>query len=250
MSKVQFSVLSYYPSIVNDENINVGLLFYISDTNGRYFYISENTKRLQSFDDELDVKFMMNYLKGIKEEWEESLFGIGNDMSIESFIYNYGNELRFGTVQSAIVEDATLFIEETKKMNFRFDYDIKDRPTEVSVKRYIKNLLKSNSIGYSTKSVFGGFDENVKYDFVINNYGFKSFIVDDNTNLQTQLMNLKGWAYTAQTNNSSHGFKTVFIVDSDRNDSDYKRARTILESQAMVIGSSDVVSFIQKMKMA
>lgn len=111
MTEIQFCVLSYYPSIMNDENINVGFLFYNLDTKERYLYIFRNHKRLENFDDEIDVDFLMAYLKGVKENWEDSLFGTGDNGSVESFIYSFGNELRFGKIRSSKVEDARAFIE-------------------------------------------------------------------------------------------------------------------------------------------
>lgn len=245
MNSIQFSVLSYYPSIICDENINVGLLFFNEDTGDRYFYVLKNTRRLENFDDELDMKFMLTYLNGMKSDWEGNLFGGDNNKSVESFIYNYENELRFGGVQYSKVDDPKSFIDETIKMYFRFDYPVEERPSEDSVKRYIKNLLRSNSIKYSVKSVDGGFEERVSYDFVVNNYGFKSFIVDENTDLQRQYMNLKGWAYTAQKNKESNGLETIFILDSNRADAGFLTARKILESGATIMSSKDVVPFVQ-----
>lgn len=245
MTEIQFCVLSYYPSIMNDENINVGFLFYNLDTKERYLYIFRNHKRLENFDDEIDVDFLMAYLKGVKENWEGSLFEAGNNSSVESFIYNFGNELRFGKIQSSKVEDARAFIEETKKMVFRFDYERAARPSEESIKKYIKKLLKANSIEYSIKDGSGGFSEKVSYDFVVKNYGFKSFLVEDNSDLRRQLLNYKGWAYTALKNRDSSGLETVFVVDSDRTDDSYKTALKILESAARVMKPSEVFPFVQ-----
>ena len=245
MNNIQFSVLSYYPSIINDENINVGLLFYNADTKQRMFYTTENLKRLQSFDDELDVKFMMTYLCGIKEEWEASLFGMGNECSVESFIYNYGNELRFGKIQNAIVDNPDSFFEETKKMYFRFDYDLSSRPSEESIRKYIKTLLKANSIKYSSKRIPGRFEEEINYDFVVGSYGFKSFVIDENSDVQRQYMIYKGWSYTAQLNEELRGLKTIFVIDSERTDENFIRAKTMLEFNARIIKPSEVIPFIK-----
>lgn len=245
MTNIKFCVLSYYPSILNDENINVGLLFLNVDTKERSFYTLRNTKRLASFDDEIDMDFMMTYLKGVKEDWEGDLFCPSRDEDVESFIYNFGNELRFGRIQSSMVEDSKAFIEDTKRMVFRFDYEKSERPNEESVKKYIKRFLVSNSIEYSS-TMSGGFEEKVNYDFIVNNYGFKSFVVDDGSNVQRQFLNYKGWAYTAKMNEEAKGIKTVFIVDSERFDDNYRTMIRILESSATVMKSSEVFSFIRE----
>ena len=49
MTDVEFTVLSYYPSLVNDENINVGLLFFSKELNHRSFYALKNIKKACCF---------------------------------------------------------------------------------------------------------------------------------------------------------------------------------------------------------
>lgn len=121
MTDVEFTVLSYYPSLVNDENINVGLLFFSKELNHRSFYTLRNIKRLAAFDDELDIDFIKDYLAGMKSEWEKS------DCDVATFTYNSGNELRFSSSRHASVDNINEFMDETIKMNFRFDFPIKDR---------------------------------------------------------------------------------------------------------------------------
>lgn len=132
-------------------------------------------------------------------------------------------------------------------MVFRFDYEKTERPSEESIKKYMKKLLKSNSIEYYVKDVSGGFAEKVFYDFVVKNYGFKSFLVEDNTDLSRQLLNYKGWAYTALKNKDSSGLETVFVIDSDRTDDSHKTALKILKSEARVMKPSEVFPFVQSL---
>ena len=51
MSIVRFSVLSYYPTFLTNENINIGLLFSIEDTNQGFFHSIKNWERAKAFDD-------------------------------------------------------------------------------------------------------------------------------------------------------------------------------------------------------
>ncbi len=246
MNDIQFSILSYYPSIANDENINVGMLFYRPETNEKRFYVTTNFKRLGSFDDELDVDFMKSYLEGVKIDWENS-----ENKTIEDFTYNFCNELRFGRKQYSYADKGfDEFIGTALKMYFRYDFVKSERPSEKDVRKYVRSLLHSNSISFSTKSIDGGFNERVNYDFVIDEFGFKSFFADDSTNFNRHYMNLKGWAYTARKNKENRGVKTVFIVDCERNDDAFRRAKSILSSEAYVISSGEVIPFIQKQKMA
>ncbi len=235
MTDVEFTVLSYYPSLVNEENINVGLLFFSKDY--RFFYILRNTKRLGSFDDELDIEFMKDYLAGIKSGWETGNCGVAE------FTYNYGNELRFSAIRHASVENIDEFVQETIKMNFRFDFPVKERPGSESIKRYLKDLLRNSGIKFSSHAVQGSFGEKINYDFIVNNTGFKSFVVDENTVVNQQINNYKGWALTAELNKSK-GVSSVFILDSDRADDSFRVVKNILSSYGTVIKSSDALNYI------
>ena len=83
MCKVQFSALSYYPSIVTNENVNVGILFHNLATDERTFHIMKNWNRLESFDDELDIEFMKKYLYGIKNECERNLMNNNKELDLQ-----------------------------------------------------------------------------------------------------------------------------------------------------------------------
>ena len=250
MFNVKFSIMSYYPSVLNNENINVGLLFHAEQENYRFFYTIDNYKRLESFDDELDIVFFKDYLKGVKESWEGcDLFCQSCAKNIESFVYNYGNELRFSNVMSANVDDIESFVNETIKMNFRFDFPNKERPSGESIKKYLKKFLKCNSIEFSSNSVKGKFEEDINYDFVVDNIGYKSFLIDNDTKIERQINNFKGWAYSAETIKAKSGLNTVFIIDTERNDEKYKLIHDVLSSAGKVLKPSDVLlSFKDKDK--
>ena len=247
MNNIQFSVLSYYPSIISEENIVVGILFYIEETGQRSFYSTQNLRRLSSFDDELDMDFIKSYLSGIKEDWEESLFGTGRDVSVSDFIYNFGNELRFNGVMQAKVSNVEDFINETKMMYLRYDYNKNERPSDDKIKHYMRKLLRQNSIKFSTLSVSGGFEENVNYDFVTNGYGFKSFVIEEGQDVRRNFLIYKGWSYTALKNKDKK-LETVFVVDSDRMDDNYQIVCSILRENARIIRSSEVLPFVQEIK--
>ena len=66
MSEIEYSVLSYSPSMITGERINVGLLFHKSDGDVCRFEYTKKWSRLIAFDDELDIDFFKLYLEGIK----------------------------------------------------------------------------------------------------------------------------------------------------------------------------------------
>ncbi|MEY8460671.1 DUF3037 domain-containing protein [Eggerthellaceae bacterium 24-137] len=239
---IEFSVLGYYPSIVTDENINVGILFHNIDRNERYFYVTKNWKRLEGFDDELDVEFMKEYLSGMRGEIECTLFNLEAQFSVRDYIRFYVNELRFGEVRSASVDDASAFIEATKKICMRFDFDKKERISKVSEVSYLKRLLRQDGISFDARPVRGSFEENVKFDLRINDYCFKFFTFEDKE-LKYMMNSVKAWAFTADSLRDS--YKTIFVVDVDRLDSkEFEILKRILKRSGRVLTSVEAIDFV------
>ena len=111
----------------------------------------------------------------------------------------------------------------------------------------VANLLKKNGIKYTNDKVSGGFGEKVTYDFVVNRVGFKSITLGDDSSIKRQMMNIKGWAYTAMMNKDANDLDTVFIVDSEVNNEAYQQAQKILRKNAIVLKPSEILSYIQNM---
>ncbi|SHH76065.1 Protein of unknown function [Caloranaerobacter azorensis DSM 13643] len=230
MAIIEFSVLSYYTTLIGDECITLGILFHNLTTNERVFEITTNWRRLASFDDELDIEFVKEYLKGIKYTVERNILNYNDNFSIREFIKHYVNEFRFGSVQSYRTDEVDDFIEKTKKIFLRFDYNKKERLNKNEERAYIRELLKSNRIEYSTKKISGKYDDNIKFDYVIGDYGIKIFIFEGKS-LSHLISAAKTWSYNAYELKDK--IKTVFIYDIERTDSEYfKTIMSILKEHS------------------
>lgn len=218
MPIVRFSVLSYYPSFITEENINIGILFYISNINKAIFCATKNWDRVRAFDDELNINFMKDYLKGVSYEIESTLFNFNSVFDIEGFVKYYVNEYKFSTVQSIECENADTFIEETKKIYLKFDYDKTERLTKNQEHQYIYKLLRSSDIEYSREKVKGFFDENIQYDYIIGEYAIKFFTFEGKSLLRL-ISSAKIWAYNALEMQPK--YKTIFIYDKEEKDVAY-----------------------------
>lgn len=247
MYKIQFSVLSYYPSIITNENVNVGILFHNLTTDERLFHIMKNWNRLETFDDELDLDFMKKYLQGIKKECENNILQYNDEFSLQDYIRFYVNELRFCPIKEVDVENAEDFIVMTAKVHMRLDYEKKERLSKDREVKYIKMLMHSNQIRYSVKPVIGGFHESVQYDYIVGDYGFKNFSFEDKK-ISKQIMNAKGWALTAQAMKDK--YKTIFVYDVEKEDSaDYRIIMNILGEYAyQVMSNAKVFDFVLKVQ--
>lgn len=218
MSTVCFSVLSYYPSFITNENINIGILFYIQDNGQASFYPIKKWDRVRVFDDELDIDFMKDYLKGIAEEVENHLFNYQSDFNMEGFVKFYVNEYKFSSIQSIQTDDPEGFIADTQKVYLKFDFEKQERLNKNQERQYINKLLKSSNIKYTKKKVLGGFNENIQYDYIIGEYAVKLFTFEGK-NLSYLISSAKLWSYNAAEMRGK--YKTIFIYDKEMNDVAY-----------------------------
>lgn len=239
MNKIQFSVLSYHPSLATNENINIGILFHNLTTDERNFYMMNNWKRLENFDDELDVDFMKDYLAGMKKECEINLFNSQNQFCLKEYIKIFVNELKFSKVQEMEVLDAEGFISQTEKIYMRFDLDKKNRLSRNDEVNYLKKLIRGRDIDFTIKPVTGRYDENIKFDYIIGNYCFKIFTFKGKDKQISRLIsNAKLWSYNAES--LQNKFKIVFIYDIElANSREYNIVMDILKENAKDIISSD-----------
>lgn len=241
--KVMFSRLNYYPSFISNDCIEIGILFHELDNDIRKFEVTTNWSRLKSFDDELDIDYMKMILDGIKNEVSnDSLFNYKQKFDINKYVKFYVNELRFTEVRGAEVDDLNGFIEETKRMFLRYDYDKAERPSRDQQISYLRKLFKENNIKYSSREINGGFNENIHYDYIVNEYAFKLFSFE-NKNINRLISSAKTWAYNAVE--MKEHYKTVFIYDIDSDDKLFESIIKILSRDAFkIMKMNEAIDFI------
>lgn len=238
--KIAFSVLSYSPSYIANENINVGILFHELEKNIVHFELTTNWTRVRNFDDEINIEIFKLLLEGMKTHAERNVKSLG----LPNYIKRYNNELKFGEVFYKNTDSIDAFILETKQMFMPYDFEKSKRPTELKQINYIKGLLKDSDVKYNTKTIKGNYDENVKYDYMVNDYGFKLFEFE-NKKSNKIISTAKHWAYTAYELKDI--CKTIFIYDIDRNDEIFNSTIKILKSSgAEVMKKDEALSFILK----
>lgn len=247
--QVKFSILSYFPSFITNESINVGILFHNIDNNIRVFETTTNWARIKAFDDELDIEYLKLILKGIENEVVNvDLTNYKKEFNLKEYTHFYVNELKFSDVMISNTDNFKEFIKDTKKVFLRYDYDRKDRPNIQQQISYIKNLLKDNSIDYEIKDVKGIFEENVRFDYIIDNYAFKLFTFE-NKRLNNIISNAKSWAFTAEELKDT--YKIVFIYDVEIKDNPiFNSIINILSKSAFkVMKLGEAIDFLLKFKM-
>ena len=256
MYTVKFSILSYYPSFLSNENVNLGILFNISDDASsfcKFEYIKNNWRRVEAFDDEANIDFIKAVLKGISVDVEG--LKCEEEFEFEKYKKYFVNEFKFSNTQIAEVDELSQFIDATKKIQLRFEFPKEQRPNEDDIKKYIKGFIQSAKLKYSlNKPTIGIYDENIIYDYLINDYAIKLFDLKEK-HLSYLINNAKIWAYNA--NEIKGDYKSVFIYDEE--DSDLvkdegyaKNLKTIMkilsESAYKVLPLEEGVEFIAHLR--
>lgn len=211
MKRIEYAALKYYNSCVSEECLYVGMLFHNLTDNERKFVSIKNFKRLAAFDDEVNVEFFKDYLKSIKDEVETNVFNYNKDFVLDAYIRPFTNELRFSKI-TMVETDEPDFMDNICKLYLKYDYDKKERLTKETEKHYIQRVLKSSNISFTREPVSGKYNEQIRYDFVTDDYVIKVFDFE-NKDLTRIIPSVKTWAYNARELKEEK--KSIFLYDSD-----------------------------------
>jgi hypothetical protein len=138
---IEYTALNYYHSPISNECICLGLLFHNVTTGQRDFKYISNFRRFHSFDDEADVEFVKLYLKGIKEEIENTVFNYSKKFDLEAYIRVYANEFRFSSIKKLNVEDNENYIDDLFKVYLKYDIEKAQGLNRNEEKNSLDNLV-------------------------------------------------------------------------------------------------------------
>lgn len=248
--KVHFSVLSYYPSFtindVEEESIHVGILFHNEDTDERLLEITTKWKRVEGFDDELDIEFFKLLLFSLRDEIKNTFWSTKKDFDIHLYTKKFINELRFSKIITVDTDDFNKFVKDTKKVFLRYDFNREDRPDKNQQLKYIRDLFKSTNIQFDRPNKKGTFNEVIRYDYVVGNCGFKIFTFL-NKDIRKLVSSAKAWALTAKEMNDEFNIKTIFVYDTDIKNDNFKIIYNILNKYSYdVMKIDEAINYIKE----
>lgn len=243
MHQVEYAALKYYNNVISEECLYIGMLFHNLTTGKRDFRYISNFKRFQSFDDEADVDFVKLYLAGIKQQVEENIFNYRDKFSISDFTRIYVNEFRFSNATLMEVEDGEDYVDKLTKMYLKFDFSKGKRLSHKEEKRYIRKILSSSNVEFSTPTVSGIYDENVNFDYIIGNVAIKLFSFKEK-NATKLIPTAKQWAFSAEE--LKNRYKIVFLYDDDDETPQLKIVMEILKKHAQVFQLQDGLDYVLK----
>ena len=219
------------------------MLFHNLTTGKRDFRYISNFKRFQSFDDEADIDFVKLYLAGIKQQVEENLFNYKTDFSISNFTKIYVNEFRFSDVTTMEVEENEDYVEALTKMYLKFDFSKEKRLSNSEEKKYIRKILSSSNVAFSSPKVFGAYDESVNFDYIIGNIAIKLFSFKEK-DAKKLIPSAKQWAFSAEE--LKERYKIVFLYDDETNSPQLNIVMEILKKHASVYQLQDGLDYVLK----
>lgn len=211
MKKIEYAALKYYNSCISEECLYVGMLFNNITDNERKFISIKNFRRLSVFDDDINIDFFKDYLKSIKDEVETNIFNYFKEFDMKEYIRPFTNELKFSKITS-VETDESDFMENICKLYLKYDYDKKERLSKETEKHYIQRVLKSSNIPFTREPICGKHNEQIKFDFVTDDFVIKVFDFEDK-DLTRIISSVKSWAYNAREMKEEK--KTIFLYDSD-----------------------------------
>ena len=166
MRTIQYSALNYYNSVISEECLCLGVLFHDLSDDSRTFNFIQNFKRLEVFNDDINVDFVKTYLQSIKDEVETSVFNYNMVFNLKSYTDTYVNEFRFTKIFETTTDDSN-FIKNTTSLFLKYDLEKNQRLNRNEEERYIREFFKTNKIHYvSKKPIQGTYDENINFDFL------------------------------------------------------------------------------------
>lgn len=243
MYQIEYAALKYYNNVISDECLYIGMLFYNLTTGKRDFRYISNFKRFQSFDDEADVDFVKLYLAGIKQQIEENIFNYKSEFSIADYTKIYVNEFRFSNVTTMEVDEHEDYVGNLTKMYLKFDFSKEKRLSNSEEKKYIRKILSSSNVAFSTPKVSGTYDENVNFDYIIGDVAIKLFSFKEKDAAKL-IPSAKQWAFSAEE--LKDRYKIVFLYDDDNDTPQLKIVLQILKKHANVYQLQDGLDYILK----
>lgn len=247
---LKYSVLRYSPSTVAGEMINLGILFYEESIGYREFRYTRKLSRLQGFDDEADIPFVREWLRGLSEHISGDLFSQGA-FDIDGFTRFYINDFQFEKPREIVYDDLESTIELLLKTYFRFDYNKEERTTKEDDKLLLERLIiaQGNRVRRNGR-VSGSFDDSVKYDLITDDYDIKLFDFDGK-NLKHSINTAKVWAWNCMHDKQG---RTMLVYryngDSDsKYDTEFQMIMAILnDANAKVYSIEEGIEMLQRKK--
>lgn len=242
MINVDYSVLCHYPSIVSKDCLTLGIIFYDRSNKIGDFKSIKKWDRVKVFNDSLDIEMIKLQLESIKDEIKN--FAKEKNFDLSKYTKFYVNELKFTEVNEVSIDESfEEFMELCTRQYMPLDLDKDKRPSKEEQATFIKRLMRISNVDYLKGTVKGAYDEDINFDFVINDYAFKIFRFEGREENRV-INNVKTWAYNCIELKGC--YKVISVIDVDTLEEDYKSIYRILRKESdKIVHFNDFISFVK-----
>lgn len=198
--KLMYAVCQYTPDVIRDESVNVALVVHSPDPKYAFsdIFITQNIRRVQSFDDEFDMDYFNIVIDQFKEQfvvspndllstlenYNSDSFSVFDDYFIENRAVYYVNEFQFKEKKTLIIEDTDIeeYCADLKATYLYYDLPKSKRIDANKVRSLLRKEIKNLKIESIDSKLEDMYGEKV-FDFENQNYLMKAITLDyKNTN--------------------------------------------------------------------
>ena len=253
-TRVKYAILKYVPNIERNERINIAVTLHYPEKKQLEMTIINNRRRVKSFDDEADIRFLKQYVDDLKEQFTVNLvndfdgISLDNPLLLDELTKYFVNKFIFEIHE---IDTNEMFGDLLKKLkNIYLYYEVgKDkRITEKESKAYIEQHLLENNISYERRGTKNSIQEqygnNINFDYKIeNNYYKIIFLTEDNYAGYVGI--LKMWIANAIMLKKENK-QLIFVIDDLLKNNKTESYRKMLSDYGDVITVQEFISLKTK----
>ena len=253
-TRVKYAILKYVLNIERNERINIAVTLHYPEKKQLEMTIINNWRRVKSFDDEADIRFLKKYVDDLKEQFTVNLvndfdgISLDNPLLLDELTKYFVNKFIFEIHE---IDTNEMFGDLLKKLkNIYLYYEVgKDkRITEKESKAYIEQHLLENNISYERRGTKNSIQEqygnNINFDYKIeNNYYKIIFLTEDNYAGYVGI--LKMWIANAIMLKKENK-QLIFVIDDLLKNNKTESYRKMLSDYGDVITVQEFISLKTK----
>ena len=253
-TRVKYAILKYVPNIERNERINIAVTLHYPEKKQLEMTIINNWRRVKSFDDEADIRFLKKYVDDLKEQFTVNLvndfdgISLDNPLLLDELTKYFVNKFIFEIHEIDTNEMFEDLLKKLKKIYLYYEVGKDKRITEKESKAYIEQHLLENNISYERRGTKNSIQEqygnNINFDYKIeNNYYKIIFLTEDNYAGYVGI--LKMWIANAIMLKKENK-QLIFVIDDLLKNNKTESYRKMLSDYGDVITVQEFISLKTK----
>ena len=228
--KVKFTSLKYIPLSGNGEAINTAIILHDYVNGKLYFDKIKRHKRIQSFDDTLNLEVFKDTLEQIeyfiKKPFSQNLIDNKSNRYNPNYLIDISNmflnEHRMGDIIPVYCDNVSQQFDELRSAFLYFDIEKENRPNKNDAIKTINTIYRSAKRDFQDLSIEKDFSldsnythgENIVFDYKIGDSYYK--VIDLSADKYAlKFMSVKSWIYNAKYLSKDENLKFILVNEND-----------------------------------